>query len=260
MTAWRSSRLLPVTRTWSAWIEAWALIFESLIVFTIAFAFAVGIPCWILTAWRTVAPAAGSTFWKSRDFTAIPRLTSFVSRMSTTLFNLCSSSEERVSWSSFSFHSIFDLLPRKSKRVAISFEACWTAFNTSWRSTLETTSNELSWAMGILSDPAAIRPGSRLVFDDARARGRMDRERRRVERGFRPEALEPELRAVARGRLERQRRGRPVRRKRETDPGNFRPALLRGDEDRRSFGPLLEIQGVALAQVVGRLEEDQGKL
>src|SRR6185369_8345224 len=70
--------------------------------------------------------------------------------MSFTDLSLPSSSEVRVRASSFSFHSIFDFEPRKSKRVAISFEPCWTAFNTSCRSTLLTTSNENSWAMGAL--------------------------------------------------------------------------------------------------------------
>ena len=77
-----------------------------------------------------------------------PRLTRRVSRMSTTDFSLPSSSEVSVSSSSFSFHSIFDFEPRKSNRVAISLEACWTALETSCRSTLLTTSKENSWGMG----------------------------------------------------------------------------------------------------------------
>ena len=73
--------------------------------------------------------------------------------------------------SSFSFHSIFDFEPRKSKRVAISLEACWTALDTSCRSTLLTTSKENSWATGgfyveASDEPVAEEPGS------IRARGR----------------------------------------------------------------------------------------
>src|SRR5262245_896361 len=73
--------------------------------------------------------------------------------MSTTDFNLWASSDVNVSASSFSFHSILDALPRKSKRVAISLEACCTALETSWRSTRETTSKEYSCATRGHSSP-----------------------------------------------------------------------------------------------------------
>ena len=45
----------------SAWMDAWTFIFASLIAFTTSLAFSVGIPCWIVTFWRTVPPSAGST-------------------------------------------------------------------------------------------------------------------------------------------------------------------------------------------------------
>jgi hypothetical protein len=105
------------------------------------------------------------------DFTDTPRRTSLVSRMSTTDFSLYSSSEVRTSSSSFSFSSIFEALPRKSKRVAISYDACCTAFETSWRSTLLTTSNEKSWGTGgfyflavVLPFPVIPSPSPRTVI------------------------------------------------------------------------------------------------
>ena len=60
MTACRSSRFFPVTRTWSPWIAAWTFSLASLIALTISFAFSVSIPCWIVTTCRAVPFAAGS--------------------------------------------------------------------------------------------------------------------------------------------------------------------------------------------------------
>src|SRR5215471_4710393 len=189
MTVWRSSLLRPATRTWSDWIDACTLSLRSLMALTISLAFSVGIPCWTLTVWRTVPPAASSTFPKSSDLIATPRLTSLPSRMSTTDLSLWALSEVSVRVSSFSFHSIFEALPRKSKRVAISLEACWTALETSCSSTRDTTSKENSWAMGAFygeesqvqrpmskgarpADSRARTPG--LVFDDPRSLGSGD--------------------------------------------------------------------------------------
>src|SRR5262249_6718977 len=111
-------------------------------------AFSDAMPCCTFATCRTVPPAAGRTGPYSSAFRAIPRLTSRVSRMSTTDFNFPASSDVSVSAISFSSHSIFEALPRKSNRVAISLEACWTALETSWASTLLTTSKEKSWGTG----------------------------------------------------------------------------------------------------------------
>ena len=61
MISCRVSRSFPLTRTRSPWIDACTFFFESLISLTISRAFSIGIPCWIVTYWRTVEPAAGST-------------------------------------------------------------------------------------------------------------------------------------------------------------------------------------------------------
>src|SRR5437667_6976192 len=78
---------------------------------------------------------------------ATPRLTSFDCRTSMTLLSFCSSSEYSVN-NSFLSHSRRETLPLKSKRVEISLLAWATAFSTSWRFSLDTTSKEKSSAIG----------------------------------------------------------------------------------------------------------------
>src|SRR4051794_27821217 len=77
----------------------------------------------------------------------MPRLTSLFCMMSLTLLSLFSSSEKNVNWTSFLFHSTRETLPLKSKRVDISLFAWFTAFSTSCRSSLDTTSKEKSSAI-----------------------------------------------------------------------------------------------------------------
>src|SRR5438132_787118 len=91
MTAWRSSRFLPDTRTWSAWMAAWTLSFASLMSRTISFALSCGIPCWSAIFWRRAPPAADSTVPKPSALSGTPRLWSRDWRMSTTARSFMSS-------------------------------------------------------------------------------------------------------------------------------------------------------------------------
>src|SRR5882762_4020993 len=145
MIAWRSSRFLPDTRTCSSWIWAWTLIPVDLMNFTISFAFSDGMPLRMVTTWRTVPFAAGSSFPYSSAFRETPRFANLPARMSMTALRRDSSSECSVS---VSFSSVISLtLPLKSKRWRISFIACCTAFDASIMFTSETTSNEFETAI-----------------------------------------------------------------------------------------------------------------
>src|SRR3990172_5076574 len=105
-------------------------------------------PAWSSIFCRTVPPSADSTFPSESAFSGTPLFTSFESRTSLPFLSL-SSSEERISMATPSSTSSISVpVPLRSKRVWISFIACWMAFLTSWRSTLHTMSNELSSAMG----------------------------------------------------------------------------------------------------------------
>src|SRR4051794_18587123 len=141
MTACRSSRFLPVTRSWSPWIWAWTPFGPSSRIFLlIALAFSDSIPWMILQSIRYVLPdCLGSP--ASSDFSEICRLTSFS-------LNTSRAARARSSVSAWSVtpsspdHLISAPVPRKSNRVPSSFSAWLSALSTSCRSTLLTTSNE----------------------------------------------------------------------------------------------------------------------
>jgi len=122
IAAWRSSLFLPVTRISSPWIELTTFTLLSLRTLLISFDFSWAIPWTSLTSCLTVSPAAGLDFPYSNALKETPRLTSLLSRMSTTLDNLKSSSEIKTIISASSLMD--DLLFLKSNRFASSFWAC----------------------------------------------------------------------------------------------------------------------------------------
>ena len=95
-----------------------------------------------VTFWRAVPPSAFSTSPKVSAFRGTLRLTSRLSSTSRTALILYSSPEVRMISSPWS--SMLEFVPLRSKRVVISFMAWPMAFLTSCRSTLLTTSKELS--------------------------------------------------------------------------------------------------------------------
>src|SRR2546421_12395296 len=141
MTACRSSRFLLVTRSWSPWICACTPLGPSSRIFLlIALALSESIPWMILQSIRYVLP---DTFGSpaSSDLSEMFRLTSFS-------LNTSSAARARSSVSACTVIALSPAwatcapVPRKSNRVASSFDAWLSALSSSCRSTLLTMSNE----------------------------------------------------------------------------------------------------------------------
>src|SRR3972149_6913929 len=141
MTSCRSSIFLPVTLICSSIICVCTLSFLSFIILVISLAFSEGMPWSIFMVCLFIPPAASSPLPYSSDLRETPLLTSFVWRMSMTLFSLLSSSATMVT-SSFFSHFISLLEPLKSYLCCISFIAWFTALSTSCVSVFETMSND----------------------------------------------------------------------------------------------------------------------
>src|SRR3954453_2252800 len=146
MTACRSSRFFPVTRSWSPCTCACTpLIFWSRMSLPISLALSAEMPSMIRPWMRYVL----NDCFGSSSSTALSdtlRLTSFSLKTSTAAFARSSVSDSIVT-ASLPDQSMPVPVPRKSKRCASSFAACLRALSTSCRSTLLTTSNDGS-AMG----------------------------------------------------------------------------------------------------------------
>src|SRR6185437_1446265 len=73
MASCRSSRCLPVTRTFSPWLLAWTLSFESLMRREIFFPVSASIPCLRSTCWRAAERLTSGSL-ASRQARSMPRL------------------------------------------------------------------------------------------------------------------------------------------------------------------------------------------
>src|SRR6478752_1909457 len=164
MTAWRSSRDLPVTRSSSPWIcVLMPLGPSSRMILATFLAVSLLRPSLMSASRRYSLPdgfgSGPSSPPVSRDFSEIPRRISLVWNTSRTA---STRSDELAIMRIFSpLHAIDAPTPLKSYRWAISFEAWLRALSTSWWSTLLTTSNEASLAMALLLLPALTRGWSR---------------------------------------------------------------------------------------------------
>src|SRR5215218_6374552 len=142
-TACRSSRFLPLTRSWSPWIWAWTPLGpSSRMSLAICLALSDSIPCLMRAEILYDLPEdCGSS--ASSDLSEMPRLISFSLKTSSAAVTRSSVSACSVTPSSPA-HAIVALVPRKSKRCESSLPAWFRALSTSCRSTLLTTSKDAS--------------------------------------------------------------------------------------------------------------------
>src|SRR3954470_1770042 len=140
MTAWRSSRFFPETRTASPWIDPCTFSLLSLISFTSDFAFSISMPWTKLSTWETIFPLCSTgPYFRPRRGT--PRFAIFSTSTVRAASSRCSVLL-RI-FSPFSGALTFSRpvsVPLKSYRWSISFFACWKALSTSCSFTLLTMS------------------------------------------------------------------------------------------------------------------------
>src|SRR6478609_1313881 len=166
MTACRSSRLLPVTRSSSPWIcVLMPLGPSSRTILATFLAISLDRPSLMSASSRYSLPdglGSGPSSPVSSDLSEMPRLMSLVWKTSSTARTR---SEELAIIRIFSpLHAIEAPTPLKSYRWAISFDAWFSALSTSWWSTLLTTSNDASLAMTLLLLGCSLTSGGRNRF------------------------------------------------------------------------------------------------